>query len=124
MIFVESTMIMLLLFKSPLRKLVIAILDKIKRGRGPIVVKTVSATISVVFLSTLYSILKIQRRGIGEDGAPDTLSPTDQILFSKHLLEASLMGILFHPINFFGLVLILKFVLHFDKAIGNFFNFK
>ncbi|XP_057545006.1 uncharacterized protein LOC130824134 isoform X2 [Amaranthus tricolor] len=92
MIFVESTMIMLLLFKSPLRKLVIAILDKIKRGRGPIVVKTVSATISVVFLSTLYSILKIQRRGIGEDGAPDTLSPTDQILFSKHLLEASLMG--------------------------------
>ncbi|KMT04135.1 hypothetical protein BVRB_8g185850 [Beta vulgaris subsp. vulgaris] len=85
-------MIMLLLFKSPLRKLVIAVLDKIKRGRGPIVVKTVSATISIFFISTLYSTLKIQRRGIGEDGAPDALNPTDQVLFSKHLLEASLMG--------------------------------
>lgn len=91
-IFVEAATIMLLLFKSPLRKLVVAVLDKIKRGRGPIVVKTVSATISVVFMSTIYSALKIQRRAIGEDGAADTLSPTDQVLFSKYLLDASLMG--------------------------------
>ena len=26
-------------------------------------------------------------------GAPDALNPTDQVLFSKHLLEASLIGI-------------------------------
>ncbi|KNA09477.1 hypothetical protein SOVF_153280 [Spinacia oleracea] len=91
-IFGEAAMIMLLLFKTPLRKLVIAILDKIKRGRGPIVVKTVSATISIVFISTIYSTLKIQRRAIGDDGAPETLSPTDQVIFTRHLLEASLMG--------------------------------
>ncbi|KAL2926984.1 B-cell receptor-associated protein 31 [Bienertia sinuspersici] len=89
-IFAEAAMIMLLLFKSPLRKLVIAALDKIKRGRGPIVIKTVSGTISVVLFSTIYSTFKIQRRSIGEEG--DTLNPTDQVLFSKHLLEASLMG--------------------------------
>ncbi|XP_021719730.1 uncharacterized protein LOC110687391 [Chenopodium quinoa] len=91
-IFIEAAIILLLLFKTPLRKLVIAVLDKIKRGRGPIVIKTVSATIAIVFFSTIYSTLKIQRRAIGEDGGPDTLNPTDQVIFSRHLLEASLMG--------------------------------
>ncbi|XP_074307486.1 uncharacterized protein LOC141642545 [Silene latifolia] len=91
-IFAEATIILLLLFKTPLRKLVIAGLDKIKRGRGPIVVKTVSATIFVVLSSSMYSVVKFTRRGDVDDGAPSDLNPTEQVLFAKHLLEASLMG--------------------------------
>ncbi|XP_010549208.1 PREDICTED: B-cell receptor-associated protein 31 [Tarenaya hassleriana] len=87
-IFAEVALIMTLLFKTPLRKLVIMTLDRIKRGRGPVVVKTIATTVFVVLLSSVYSILKIQRGSV-ESGV---LSPTDQILMAKHMLEASLMG--------------------------------
>ena len=80
-------MIMVLIFKSPLRKLVIMGLDRLKRGRGPLVVKTVAGTVLVVLLSSGYSIMEIRNRGI-EDGAAN---PTDQVLMAKHLLEATLM---------------------------------
>ncbi|KAK7303327.1 hypothetical protein RJT34_14230 [Clitoria ternatea] len=88
-IFSEAAMILLLLFKTPLRKLVIMGLDRLKRGRGPVMVKTVSGTLVVVLLSSLYSMIKIQNRGI-EEGA--VVNPTDQVLMAKHLLEATLMG--------------------------------
>lgn len=88
-IFAEMALILLLLFKTPLRKLIILSFDRIKRGRGPVVVKTIGATVFVVLTSSVYSLLNIQRRSI--DGA--ALNPTDQVLASKHLLEASLMGI-------------------------------
>lgn len=88
-ILMEASAIMLLLFKTPLRKLVLMGLDHLKQGRGPIVVKTVCATIFVVLLTTVNSVLQITRRR--DDETPD-LTPTDQVLFSKHLLEASLMG--------------------------------
>ncbi|OMO83056.1 B-cell receptor-associated 31-like protein [Corchorus capsularis] len=81
-------LIMTLLFRTPFRKLHIMALDRLKRGRGPVVVKTVAATLIVVLASTLYSMLKIQRRAI--DAA--LVNPTDQVLMSKHMLEASLMG--------------------------------
>lgn len=82
-------MIALLLFKTPLRKLVIMGLDRLKRGRGPLMVKTVAGTVLVVLISSVYSMLKIQKRGIEEGGA---VNPTDQVLMAKHLLEATLMG--------------------------------
>lgn len=63
-------------------------LDRVKRGRGPIMVKTVGATVFVVLLSSVYSMTKIQKRWIDE-GA---VNPTDQVLMAKHLLEATLMG--------------------------------
>ena len=50
--------------------------------------KTVGATVLVVLASSLYSMVKIQRR-TAEAGA---VNPTDQVLMSKHMLEASLMG--------------------------------
>ncbi|KAE9620689.1 putative B-cell receptor-associated protein 29/31 [Lupinus albus] len=79
---------------TPLRKLVIVSLDRVKRGRGPVVVTTVGATLIVVLSSSLYSIAKIQQRTL-EAGL---LNPTDQVLMSNHILEASLMGIfLFSP---------------------------
>ncbi|OIW05955.1 hypothetical protein TanjilG_07231 [Lupinus angustifolius] len=87
-IFGEMLLILTLLFKTPLRKLVIISLDRLKRGRGPIVVTTVGATLVVVLSSSLYSIAKIQQRTV-EAG---TLNPTDQVLISNHILEASLMG--------------------------------
>lgn len=91
-IFCEAAMIALLLFKTPLRKLVIMALDRLKRGRGPLMVKTIAGTLLVVLSSSIYSMLKIQKRGI-EDAA--AVNPTDQVLMAKHLLEATLMGIVF-----------------------------
>ncbi|KAG5011437.1 hypothetical protein JHK82_023634 [Glycine max] len=88
-IFSETAMIALLLFKTPLRKLVIMGLDRLKRGRGPLMVKTVAGTVLVVFFSSVYSMVNIQKRGI-EEGA--VVNPTDQVLMAKHLLEATLMG--------------------------------
>lgn len=63
-------------------------LDRVKRGRGPLVVKTIGGTVLIVLMSTVHSMMKIQKRSL--DGG--VLNPTDQILFSKHLLEVSLMG--------------------------------
>ncbi|CAL9762285.1 unnamed protein product [Musa acuminata subsp. burmannicoides] len=85
----EVAVAVTLLFKTPLRKLVVVGLDRLKRGRGPVMVKTVAGTVLVVLASSLYSIAKISS-GSAELGA---LTPTDQVLMSRHLLEASLMGI-------------------------------
>ncbi|XP_028791752.1 uncharacterized protein LOC114747560 [Neltuma alba] len=87
-IVLEMALIMVLLFKTPLRKLVIMGLDRLKRGRGPLMVKSVAGTIIVVLLSTVYSMMEIWKRGI-ENGAAN---PTDQVLMGRHLLEATLLG--------------------------------
>uniref|UniRef100_A0A2N9I531 Endoplasmic reticulum transmembrane protein n=1 Tax=Fagus sylvatica TaxID=28930 RepID=A0A2N9I531_FAGSY len=84
----QMALILTLLFNTPLRKLVILTLDRLKRGQGPVMVKTVGATILVVLMSSVYSMLKIQSRTI-EAGVAN---PTDQVLMSKLMLEASLMG--------------------------------
>ncbi|KAK4398928.1 hypothetical protein Sango_1368300 [Sesamum angolense] len=83
----EMALIVVFVFKTPLRKLVIMGLDRVKRGRGPVVVKTVAATIFVVMMASVYNAVAIQRRWI-QDGEAN---PTDQILFANHILEASLM---------------------------------
>lgn len=84
----EMLLVVVLLFKTPLRKVAILGLDRLKRGRGPVMVKTVAATVLVVLGSSGYSIFKIHDRS-NELGQ---LTPTDQVLASRHLLEASLMG--------------------------------
>ncbi|CAL0309090.1 unnamed protein product [Lupinus luteus] len=89
MIAMEVSMVAVLLFKTPLRKLVIMGLDRLKRGRGPLMVKSVTGTLSVVLFSSVYSMVKINNRGF-EDGG--SVNPTDQVLMAKHLLEATLMG--------------------------------
>ncbi|CAK7351421.1 unnamed protein product [Dovyalis caffra] len=88
-IFSEMAMILLFLFKTPLRKLLIMGLDRVKRGRGPVMVKTVAGTVFVVLMSSVYSMVKIRKRGIDDGGV---VNPTDQVLMAKHLLEATLMG--------------------------------
>ncbi|KAM7492715.1 hypothetical protein LguiA_035636 [Lonicera macranthoides] len=88
LVLAEMALILILLFRSPLRKILIMVLDRVKQGRGPIMASSVAGTLSVVFISTLYSIVKIQKRS--SDGI--VVNPTDQILLANHLLEASLMG--------------------------------
>ncbi|KAL8107742.1 uncharacterized protein LOC141671992 [Apium graveolens] len=89
LILTEMGLITMFVFKTPLRKLVIMGLDRVKMGQGPIVVKTVGATVSVVMLSSVYNVVSIQKSRI-QDG--DYVNPTDQVLSARSLLEASLMG--------------------------------
>ena len=88
-LFVEGVMAFLLLVKvGPFRDLVIKALDQVKMGKGPATVKTIAGTMSVILLSSLMSIVKIQNKG----AKLGTMSPMDQVLWRTHLLEASLMG--------------------------------
>ncbi|XWS76078.1 hypothetical protein CRYUN_Cryun01aG0146300 [Craigia yunnanensis] len=88
-LFVEGVVAFLLLVKiGPLRELVIKSLDQLKMGKGPATMKTIAGTMSVILLSSLMSIVKIQNKG----AKLGTMSPMDQVLWRTHLLEASLMG--------------------------------
>lgn len=88
-LFAEAVVAFLLLVKiGPLRELVIKSLDQMKMGKGPATVKTIAGTMSVILLSSLMSIIKIQNKGT----KLGTMSPMDQVLWRTHLLEASLMG--------------------------------
>ncbi|XP_052179189.1 uncharacterized protein LOC127792640 [Diospyros lotus] len=84
----EMAVILILLFKTPLRKLVLMGLDRLKRGTGPLVVKTIAGVIFVIMSITAYTVTEIQNRPI------DSRNPTDQILLARHMLEATLMGFL------------------------------
>jgi B-cell receptor-associated protein 31 len=90
----EGAVAAVLLFKTPLRRLAVLALDHLKRGRGPVMVRTIAATVLVVLASSLHSMAKIRGHAEGElDGSGVVgLTPTDQVLLARHLLEASLMG--------------------------------
>ena len=90
-LFAEGVVAFLLLVKiGPLRELVIKSLDQLKMGKGPATMKTIAGTMSVILLSSLMSIVKIQNKG----AKLGTMSPMDQVLWRTHLLEASLMGMI------------------------------
>ncbi|BAT80695.1 hypothetical protein VIGAN_03029300 [Vigna angularis var. angularis] len=63
-------------------------LDLSKQGRGPLVTKTVAATMLVVFSSTVYTITEIKKR-IKDTGI---VNPTDEVLMAYRLLEAFFLG--------------------------------
>lgn len=63
-------------------------LDRTKRGRGPVVIQTISATVIVLLVASVYNMMAIQKRWT-EDGA---MNPTDEVIMAKHLLESTLMG--------------------------------
>lgn len=88
LVLTEMALILVLLFRTPFRKLIISGLDRLKQGRGPLVVKTVAATMLVLFASTLYNAAEIRRR-TAEAGF---LSQTDEVLMAHRLLEASMIG--------------------------------
>ncbi|XP_060209602.1 uncharacterized protein LOC132636657 [Lycium barbarum] len=85
-VFLEMALILLFLFRTPLRKLIIMTLDRVKRGRGPLIVKSVAATVLVIMIYTVYSIRELRSR------PTDSANPTDQILLAHQILEAALMG--------------------------------
>ncbi|KAL8139133.1 hypothetical protein V2J09_005134 [Rumex salicifolius] len=88
-LFAEGVVAFLMVVKiGPLRELVMKSLDQVKMGKGPATVKTIAGTMSVILLSSLMSIVKIQNKG----AKLGTMSPMDQVLWRTHLLEASLMG--------------------------------
>ncbi|KAJ8749295.1 hypothetical protein K2173_018777 [Erythroxylum novogranatense] len=88
-LFAEGAVAFLLLVKiGPLRELVIRSLDQVKMGKGPATVKTIAGTMSVILLSSVTNIVKIQNKG----AKLGTMSPMDQVLWRTHLLEASLIG--------------------------------
>ncbi|KAH0453456.1 hypothetical protein IEQ34_017780 [Dendrobium chrysotoxum] len=84
----EVGVVVVLLFKTPLRKLAVMGLDRLKRGRGPVMLKTVAGTILIMLSSSIYSMARIKNRSTEIGG----LNPTEQVLMSFHILEASLMG--------------------------------
>uniref|UniRef100_A0A6N2LVV1 Endoplasmic reticulum transmembrane protein n=1 Tax=Salix viminalis TaxID=40686 RepID=A0A6N2LVV1_SALVM len=84
----EMTMILILLFRNPLRKLVILGMNQLKQGKGPLVAKTVATTLVVVFTSVLHNALQIRKRLL-DTGA---VNSTDEILMADRVLEATLLG--------------------------------
>jgi len=107
-LFVKGVVAFLLLVKiGPLRELVIKSLDQLKMGKGPATMKTIAGTMSVILLSSLMSIVKIQNKG----AKLGTMSPMDQVLWRTHLLEASLMGMffLFLFFLFFGFFFLISY---------------
>ena len=95
----EMALILTLIFKTPLRKLVLMALDKVKRGRGPVMVKTVAMTVLLLLAVSVYSMVNIQNRTIE---AGSGINPTDQVLMAKHMLEASLLGNIFFTLSDFS----------------------
>ena len=88
-LFAEGAVALLLMVKvGPLRELAMRGVDQVKTGKGPATVKTLACTLSVILMSNVASILKIQNRGL----KLGTVSPMDQVLWRTHLLEASLIG--------------------------------
>ncbi|KAI3742075.1 hypothetical protein L1987_59755 [Smallanthus sonchifolius] len=87
LVFAEAMVAFLLMVKiGPLRELVMNGLDQVRMRKG--IVLTIDGTMSVILFSNWVSLVKIQNKGakIG------TMTPTDQVLWRTHLLEASLMG--------------------------------
>lgn len=61
-------------------------LDRVKRGRGPLVVKSVAATVFVIMMYNIYSVQEIYSRPL------ESFNPTDQVLLAHQILQASFMG--------------------------------
>ncbi|KAL1372709.1 uncharacterized protein LOC107466540 isoform X3 [Arachis duranensis] len=93
LIFWEAVVIVILLFKTPFRKLLILTLDRLKRARGPLVLNTAAASLVALLLSGVYGIINIQKRQIHDDGHVH-LNPTDQLLMANHLLQTTLIVII------------------------------
>lgn len=75
-------------------------------------VKTIAATVFIVLSSSVYSMVKIQKRSFDAG----MVTPTDQVLMGRLLLEASLMGTL-HS-SFFLHCLFFFFVVSVYRVFG------
>ncbi|CAO2835914.1 unnamed protein product [Amaranthus hypochondriacus] len=83
-IFVEIVVILSLLFRTPLRKYVMKGL-----GKSPVVTQTLSATLFVLFISSLYALFDLYKHFTDEAA----INPSEQALMFHHLIEAAFLGI-------------------------------
>jgi B-cell receptor-associated protein 31 len=64
MLFVEHVVALLMMVKvGSLRELSMRVLDQVKKGKGPATVKTLVCMLSMILMSNVANILKIQNRG-------------------------------------------------------------
>lgn len=84
----EMALVLMLLFKTPIRELLMKGLGLMKQGKGPVVANTVAATVLIVFVATLHNVRDIQKR----TAETAVINPTDEVVMANLLLELSLMG--------------------------------
>ncbi|KAB2044363.1 hypothetical protein ES319_D01G084600v1 [Gossypium barbadense] len=99
LVLAETVLVLGLIFSSPLRELVMRILDIITVGKANLILKTVAATLLLVFTSMLYDVIEIKKCWL-EGAVPN---PADEILMAKQVLKASMWFALFLALATYGL---------------------
>ncbi|XP_040932133.1 uncharacterized protein [Gossypium hirsutum] len=99
LVLAETALVLGLVFSSPLRELVMMILDIITVGKANLILKTVAATLLLVFTSMLYDVIEIKKCW-SEGAVPN---PADEILMAKQVLKASMWFALFLALATYGL---------------------
>ncbi|MBA0676197.1 hypothetical protein Goari_017698 [Gossypium aridum] len=99
LVLAETALVLGLIFSSPLRELVMRILDIITVGKANLILKTVAATLLLVFTSMLYDVIEIKKCW-SEGAVPN---PADEILMAKQVLKASMWFALFLALATYGL---------------------
>ncbi|KAK9078175.1 hypothetical protein SSX86_002232 [Deinandra increscens subsp. villosa] len=85
--FAQIIIILLLLLETSFRNPLLFQLDKLKRSRAQLAVKSIGATMFVVMMYDIYSVLEIRTRSI------DSINNSpNHVILAFHLLEASLVG--------------------------------
>lgn len=89
-IWVEMGLVLTLLYKNPVRNLVILGLDQLKQRSWALMVENIvgGAKLFLIFICNLYVVMYIQKRST-DSGLVD---PADELLMEICLLEASLIG--------------------------------
>ncbi|MBA0882074.1 hypothetical protein Goshw_028328 [Gossypium schwendimanii] len=99
LVLAETALVLGLIFSSPLRELVMRILDIITVGKANLILKTVAATLLLVFTSMLYDVIEIKKCW-SEGAVPN---PADEILMAKQVLKAYMWFALFLALATYGL---------------------
>ncbi|KAG8502776.1 hypothetical protein CXB51_000539 [Gossypium anomalum] len=95
LVLAEAALVLGLIFSSPLRELVMMILDIITVENANLILKTVAATLLLVFTSMLYDVIEIKKCW-SEGAVPN---PAD----AKQVLKASMWFALFLALATYGL---------------------
>ncbi|RAL41013.1 hypothetical protein DM860_008711 [Cuscuta australis] len=80
LVFLEG-MTIILLFHSPLRKPLVKLLNRLKKGKGPIIANSVFGTLFMILISIFYNMSKMR-------------TTNHLLILPNYLLEASFLGTL------------------------------
>ncbi|KAE8783595.1 B-cell receptor-associated protein 31 [Hordeum vulgare] len=98
-LFAEGAVALLLMVKiGPLRELAMRGVEQVKTGKGPATVKTLACTLSVILMSSVAAIVRIQNRGhkIGNVSPMDQPSNSSLLLAGYTLFLAFVIDRLHH----------------------------